>query len=167
MIKRVVGFYKPDQQWGQFSNWYIQPFTVDGMEFSCGEQYIMWRKATMFKDYDMAETIMRDTNPADMKRHGRMVKGFDNEVWMANILDIACDTVRNRVKCNPQLGKDILATGDCMIAECNPHDRLWGIGMGLSSQYYDTCQWRGRNILGVAYMTVRTELSSGDCEVQL
>lgn len=35
-----------------------------------------------FKDYDVAEEVLRTTVPIEAKRLGRKVKNFDSEIWM-------------------------------------------------------------------------------------
>ena len=45
------------------------------MTFKSTEQYMMYYKARLFEDYDMAEKIMETGNPVLQKKYGRMV-GF-------------------------------------------------------------------------------------------
>ena len=54
---------------------------------------------------------------------------------------------------------DMLATGDAVIAECSPDDRIWGIGIALDDpRHQDVFQWQGESILGRALMRVRDTL---------
>ena len=64
-----------------FSNWYPSKFTVDGIEYTCSEQYYMRYKALYFHDKKSAAAIMATTSPAVMKQIGRSVKGFDKSEW--------------------------------------------------------------------------------------
>ena len=41
----IICFHNPDEENGYMSNWYISPFTVDGVTFSSMEQYMMYQKA--------------------------------------------------------------------------------------------------------------------------
>ena len=45
---------------GMFSNWYISDdqFTVDGITYNCGEQYMMYQKAMTFNDKETAKKIL-------------------------------------------------------------------------------------------------------------
>ena len=67
-----------------FSNFYPCSFKVDGVLFCCGEQYMMYGKAKLFKDDDMARKILAETKPLKMKAYGRQVRGFDQRVWAQN-----------------------------------------------------------------------------------
>lgn len=89
------------------SNFYEAPFEKDGMSFFCNEQvqvlhlslslfllsfklifyrlkYIMWSKAKLFGDYVTSETIIQSTSQRDIKRLGRGVKDFVDEIWAEN-----------------------------------------------------------------------------------
>ena len=65
-----------------FSNFYLIEFEYKDHTFACTEQAFMWEKAIYFKDYDIAEEILRTTVPIEVKRLGRKVKNFDSEIWM-------------------------------------------------------------------------------------
>ncbi len=85
-----------------FSNWYIAPFfdsnankynpeVSSSVKFDCVEQYMMWRKASLFKDYETASAILNGTHKrkgekdqAYYKRMGRAVRGYDDALWKAN-----------------------------------------------------------------------------------
>ena len=54
------------------------------LRFWCAEQYMMYRKAVLFKDYDIAQAIMKKVpkdKPASVKALGRRVKGWDDKIW--------------------------------------------------------------------------------------
>ena len=60
---------------------------------------------------------------------------------------------------NSGLKHQLLATGDALIAECSPTDRIWGIGIPLDDpRHQDVTQWQGQSILGKALMRVRDTL---------
>lgn len=62
--------------------WYRSEFqSEDGKSFNCAEQYMMWRKASLFGDYDTAKAILGTTSAKKQKQLGRQVKGFDGEKW--------------------------------------------------------------------------------------
>ena len=66
---------------GIFSNWYPSEFTVDGIEFNCGEQYMMYQKAVVFLDMETAEKILKEPVPRKQKQLGRAVKNFNPKTW--------------------------------------------------------------------------------------
>src|ERR1700722_12927658 len=63
---------------GAFSNWYPSTFFVDGVEFNCVEQYMMYIKAMFFKDKGTADKILLESKPKKQKELGREVKNFNN-----------------------------------------------------------------------------------------
>jgi len=85
-----IFFFKDDEPWGFFCQWYQAPFTYSGPEFpdasngqifKCAEQFYMWRKALHFEDTDSAWCILRENSPRKQKAFGRGVKGFVEEEW--------------------------------------------------------------------------------------
>ena len=61
-------------------------------------------------------------------------------------------------KGDPQPLKDLLlATGDRLLAEASPFDKIWGIGFKAEEAMNHKSQW-GQNLLGQALMKVRQQL---------
>lgn len=58
---------------------------------------------------------------------------------------------------NPKLGRKLLATGDRLLVEAAPHDRVWGIGYAEAHALSNREHW-GENRLGKALMVVRAQL---------
>ena len=63
----IIGFWKRNDEYGCCSNWYPASITIDGITFSCCEQYMMYQKAILFKDYEIADKIINTTTPKDIK----------------------------------------------------------------------------------------------------
>ena len=80
-----------------FSNWYPSNFTVDGIGYTCSEQYYMRQKALYFFDKKSAAAIMATSSPAVMKRIGRRVKGFDQTMWDAVKTDVMRQAITAKV----------------------------------------------------------------------
>ena len=72
-MRKVIGFHKPDEEYGFLSNWYLSDFTVDGIKFSSMEQYMMYMKAIVFDDKSIASQIMETSDVATIKDLGRRV----------------------------------------------------------------------------------------------
>lgn len=53
----VVCFYHEYEENGCFSNWYPASFEYAGQHYNCVEQYMMYQKVLMFRQYDLAEKI--------------------------------------------------------------------------------------------------------------
>lgn len=60
---------------------------------------------------------------------------------------------------NPDLRSKLDATGDKIIVEASPLDKIWGIGLAEKSALEKGEKaWRGLNLLGKALMKARTIL---------
>ena len=54
----------------------------------------------------------------------------------------------------------LVATGDAILVEASPRDRIWGIGLAASSPLArDPATWRGKNLLGFALVRTRALLA--------
>lgn len=141
------------------SQWFIAPFTVDGIQYLSTEHWMMAEKAKLFKDADAYTSIINTPNPAVAKKIGRQVRGFNDEVWNANAYTIVTEGNYHKFSQNTQLKKFLSETGDKVIVEASPFDNIWGIGMAQSSAGAENPeQWRGKNLLGFALMEVRDRL---------
>ena len=52
---------------GFLSNRYPSEFVLEDLEFTCVEQYVMWKKANIFGDIENALKIMQTSGSADVK----------------------------------------------------------------------------------------------------
>ena len=60
----VICFHNPDEENGYLSNWYLSHFTVNGIDFSSMEQFMMYQKAYRFHDEKIANDILHTDNVA-------------------------------------------------------------------------------------------------------
>lgn len=145
-----------------FSQWYAASFAVDGVTYPTAEHFMMAEKARLFGDEEMREAILQSGGPGAAKRFGRAVRGFDEERWNAARCEIVVRGNLAKFARNPPLRDYLLTTGDRVLVEASPRDRIWGIGMGASNPLAeDPEQWRGLNLLGFALMEVRDRLRGG------
>ena len=63
------------------SQWWMARFEVDGITYSCAEQFMMAEKARMFHDEEMLSLILEAKQPKAMKAYGRSVRDFDKGTW--------------------------------------------------------------------------------------
>jgi ribA/ribD-fused uncharacterized protein len=54
---------------------------------------------------------------------------------------------------HPDMKEFLLGTGDEVIVEASPFDKIWGIG--IKTYETDPLKWKGTNLLGFALMEVR------------
>lgn len=138
---------------------------VDGRLFHTAEQYIMYRKALEFNDQDSVQWILEATTPGECKRLGRRVKGFDEQRWAEVREQVAYDAVLHKFRDNRMPREFLLSTGDALLIEASPSDRIWGIGFSERDALDFRHQW-GLNILGKALMQVREHLRQDICLIQ-
>lgn len=148
----IICFHKPEEPNGFLSNWYMSSFSDDEYgEFSSAEQYMMYRKAVLFGDDETARQVMVLSSPAEIKALGRLVKGFDQKLWDENKYEIVKRGVQLKFSQNKELMERLLSFGGCVFAECSVSDRVWGIGLFMSSpDRFSVKKWRGENLLGRA-----------------
>ena len=57
---------------------------------------------------------------------------------------------------NADIRDFLLSTGDAVLAEASPYDKIWGIGLDRETALKGSVeQWQGENLLGRALMEVR------------
>ena len=146
---------------GPFSQFHPSNFTIDGLSYVCAEQYMHAEKARLFGDVAMAERIMKSDSPHEHKLMGGRVDGFEQDDWDTH--KVAIVTAGNRAKFgqNAGLRRRLIDTGDAILAEANPKDFIWGIGLAEDdAAALDPANWEGQNLLGEILMAVRSELSA-------
>jgi ribA/ribD-fused uncharacterized protein len=144
---------------GCLSQWWPASFSIEGLDFATAEHYMMWRKARLFRDEDVAGQILAARQPNEAKALGRRVRGFDQATWEAHRFDIVVAGSTAKFGQHPDLREFLQATGDRVLVEASPHDRIWGIGLAAGDERAaDPAQWRGLNLLGFAILRARAVL---------
>lgn len=143
----------------QFSNWFISDFEVKGVRFNCVEQFMMYCKAKLFGDEVAAGKIMSAALPRVQKALGRGVVGYNDDVWCARRSRIVAHGCYAKFSQNPLLRDALLATGETVLVEASPYDRIWGVGLSEHDpRILDSRQWKGLNLLGLALTEARGRL---------
>ncbi|MEU6096176.1 NADAR family protein [Streptomyces sp. NPDC047079] len=144
---------------GCLSQWWPSPFTVDGVEYATAEHWMMVSKARLFADADAERTALRAPNPALAKKAGRLVRGFDEAIWKRERFAIVVEGSVHKFAAHADLRAFLLGTGDRVLVEASPVDRVWGIGLAAADEAAaDPERWRGPNLLGFALMEARERL---------
>lgn len=155
-----------------YSNWYSDPenpkqFQYDGHWFANTEQAFMYGKAILFNDLETAQEILNTPNPKDVKALGRKVKNFDSKTWDENCLVIMTAVNYQKYKQNPAFKKQLLETGNRILVEASPYDKIWGVGLHYTDDaVLDEKNWQGKNLLGIALMNVRELLKPFDFKLK-
>ena len=120
---------------------------------------MMASKALMFKDMDIYQQIFQAKTPKEFKNLGKLVKNYDDTIWNLHKDRIVIEGNYAKFSQNPALKDFLLSTGDKILVEASPLDKIWGIGLEESDdRVLDPAQWQGENHLGFALMTVRDML---------
>lgn len=133
--------------------------------YNC-EQYMMFQKASLFKDVKIKQKIIQERNPKNIKKLGREVKNFNNATWNKYKEFIVYQGNLLKFSANEELKTRLLNTGNKVLIETSPFDVVYGIGLNyygcdLNKQQFDVLNvddWKGNNLLGFALMQVRDEL---------
>ncbi|CAL9442371.1 hypothetical protein SUDANB1_02264 [Streptomyces sp. enrichment culture] len=155
---------RPDGRIGAscLSQWWPAPFTVDGVAYATAEHWMMAAKARLFEDAAAERAALAAGHPAEAKKAGRLVRGFDEAVWARERFRIVVEGSVHKFGAHPGLLAYLLGTGDRVLVEASPVDRVWGIGLAADDEAaMDPERWRGPNLLGFALMEARERLGAG------
>jgi len=142
-----VLFFGAQNENGEFSNFHMTSFDLDGETWPSVEHYFMAQKNLEDADYQRA--IRNAQWPIDAKKLGRQVEL--REGWDDIKYDVMFNAVRAKFEQNPNLRSILLATGDRDLHE-NCRDPWWGGGPN----------WKGgRDWLGQILGDVRDLLRGG------
>lgn len=122
----------------------------------------MLQKALLFSDIEVAHQVIAirgtsKTDLANVKALGRKVKNFEDKIWNAERERIVFEGNMLKFQQNDEIRAKLLATGDKLLVEASPLDRIWGIGYGEKNAINMQAKW-GLNLLGKALVETRTKL---------
>ena len=144
------------------SNMARAPFTAseaDGeMWYEHVEQYMQYHKARIFEDESTAAAILEEANPMAVRKLGRMVVGFDEDMWSRFREGVVEDGCFHKFSQHTDLQAFLLSTGDIELVEASPYDRTWGIGFSWRDAPSKPREMWGQNLLGKVLMRVRRRL---------
>jgi ribA/ribD-fused uncharacterized protein len=144
------------------NQWSYSPFVdVINQKFYCAEQYMMYHKALLFDDLDIANKILLvDVDPPTIKQLGRLVKKFNYDVWKDYRETIVYDGNILKFRQNQDHYNYLISTGDKILVEASPFDLIYGIGLNAvdAKMCSDSSVWPGLNLLGKILMKVRSDI---------
>ena len=158
-MKKIICFHNPDEMNGYLSNWYLSDFHVNSIRYSSMEQYMMYQKALLFNDMDIAGQILETSSVGKIKALGRSVKNYEDIIWNGMRQIIVYQGLLEKFQQNVELKDKLLATQNNILAECAVQDRIWGIGLSMKDERrLNVDEWQGQNLLGFSLMCVREAL---------
>ena len=155
----IICFHGINEENGYLSNWYPSSFTINGISYFSMEQYMMHRKAAFFSDDKIAAQILGNEDVAEIKTLGRLVSGYDDNLWSGVRQIVVYEGLLAKFSQNPELKEMLKGTGNAILAECAVKDHIWGIGLSMHDpDRLDRAKWQGQNLLGYTLMMVRERL---------
>lgn len=149
-------FWKSDSV---FSQWYPCKFTVDEITYTSAEQYMMHQKAVLMDDQESADIILALHEPGEMKKIGRHVQNFNQELWKSYCLKVVEKGNLAKFSQNEELRTYLFNTYPKTLVEASPIDTIWGIGLSeKDKRAWNKETWRGQNLLGEILTKVRDKL---------
>ncbi|MFK7983924.1 MAG: NADAR family protein [Saprospiraceae bacterium] len=141
------------------SQWHPSEFEVDGLSFCCGEQFMMYQKAILFKDFEMADKIMATSQPNEHQAFGRAVKGFNSKIWKQHCRDIVYKGNYAKFTQNEWLWDILHNTKDSLLVEAYDQCTYWSVGLVEENPTIKNPQlWPGKNWIGFILTRVREEV---------
>lgn len=141
------------------SQWYDAGFSIDGTHYPTAEHWMMAEKARLFGDHETRARILAAATPSEAKDLGRAARGFDDAAWTQARYDIVLRGNLAKFDQNAELGRFLRETGERVLVEASPVDRIWGIGLAQDDpRAADPTRWRGLNLLGFVLVEVRSSL---------
>lgn len=149
---------------GPFSQWHKASIIGSiGKEYNCCEQFMMAYKASLMKDMATRILIMATADPKKQKALGRTIKNYDDKIWDENKLSIVYLGNYYKFTQHEDLKALLLNTGNTLLVEASPFDKIWGIGLKEAvAKTTDPSQWPGKNYLGKILTLVREDIRNMD-----
>ena len=128
----VICFHNPDEENGYLSNWYLSHFTVNGIDFSSMEQFMMYQKAGTLNMTELTAFMQSRENPAEFYAIGVLILFgfaakaglFPLHIWLPNAYTVAPAPSSALLSCL------LTKTGvfGTIIVSCKLflHDAAWG-----------------------------------------
>lgn len=134
-------------------------FSLDAQEYSSAEQFMMYHKAMIFLDREIAQQIMQTDDVRKIKNLGRQVKNYNEYVWKYFRSKVVYEGNKAKFTQNEELKQALFATKGTTLVEAAPNDIIWGIGLSEDDpRALKRETWLGKNLLGEILTQIRIEL---------
>jgi len=119
-----IKFYRLEDPYGFFSNYFKSPFELDGKEWPTVEHYFQAQKHFGSPLY---ETIRKADSPGNAKKMARLhpMKRTDWEEVKNNVMYEGC---KKKFETNAKLYEKLMNTGDAILIEHTKNDNYWADG---------------------------------------
>lgn len=185
MNNNIIAFWRISDPYGYLGQWYISEFKFDKKSlanlpdkitslsifkhkpdvirklmkygvYSSAEKFMMMGKAALFYDNDIFDSMGKTNDPKNHKSLGRKIKNFNGNEWNNYRTDIVVLGNYLKFTQNEYLLQELIKTGDAILVEGSPIDKIWGVGLKFNNpKIYDEKNWKGLNLLGKCLEIVR------------
>lgn len=142
-----VAFYRPDEPWGELSNFASFPIEVHGRVWATSEHFFHGQK---YAGTDWEERVRATAAPWEAAELGRRRDLPLRPDWERVKIDVMRVALRAKFTQHPVLRDLLVSTGGRRLIEHTGNDSFWGNG-GTG---------RGRNMLGILLAELRAELAA-------
>ena len=134
-------------------------FPVEGQEYTSSEQFMMYHKAIIFLDREIANQIMKTSDVRKIKKLGKQVRNFDQDVWLYFRSKVVYEGNKSKFFQNEYLKTKLFETKGTTLVEASPNDAIWGIGLTRDDpRSLKRETWLGENLLGEILTRLRIDL---------
>ncbi len=109
--------YEGEDPHVSLQQWYPSPFKDDSHEYITTEHYMMYQKAILMGDEEIAAKILAAPHPSEAKALGRQVKNFDGQKWNAHCDQIVEMANYLKFSQHSDLREVLMSTGDKELVE--------------------------------------------------
>ena len=143
-----------------YSQWYLCDFEDKNREkYSSAEQYMMIKKAELFKNFEMVKKMKKIKSPKILKELWREIKNFDEEIWKQHRFEIVKKWNYFKFSQNKDLLKYLKEHKNLILVEWSPYDKIWWVGIHYKDEKIkNEKNWKWLNLLWKAIMEVREKL---------
>lgn len=143
--RKTIYFYKEDEAFGEFSNFFRRAIYVDGKTWPTSEHYFQAQK---FAGTVYEEQVRSQPTPMEAAKKGKDHTLPLRKDWEAVKDEVMRKAVLAKFSQHEDLKAKLLSTGDAILVEHTRNDRYWADGGDGS----------GKNKLGHILMEVRATL---------
>lgn len=134
-------------------------FPFDNQEYSSAEQFMMYHKAMIFLDREIASQIMSTHDVKKIKGLGREIKEYDEDIWKYFRSKVVYEGNKAKFTQSESLKEALFATKGTTLVEAAPNDTIWGIGLTEDDPRAKKREtWQGKNLLGEILTQLRVDL---------
>ena len=155
MTGEYVAFYG---RFSPLSNFHPAVFEIDGITYSCVEQYYQAQRALFSNRRDIMQKILLAKDPVNMKNLGDQLKASNPEWYTARATQVMHAGLSAKFS-KPYFKQFLFRTEQRRIIEANKYDQFWSCGLSSSDpKMKDINKWPGKNNLGNLLMKIRSSM---------